>query len=115
MMKICVKNIYYFLLFMLLCLGQASSVAMQETNPHGQAEPTLQTIQQEQSHESIETTEDQSCSEQEKQSVQVPAVMPNIAPPQGRRRGRVRGRTPGQGSEPRRDMGRRCARKPSGL
>ena len=82
---------------------------MQETDPDGQAEPTLQTIQQEQSHESTEATEDETHSEQEKQPVQVPGVMPNIASPQGRRRGR--GRTPGQGSAPRRGMGQRMCKE----
>ena len=47
-------------------LGSASSVAVQESDPDGQAEPTLQTIQQEQSHESTEATEDETHSEQER-------------------------------------------------
>ena len=88
---------------------------MQETDPGGQAEPTLQTMQQEQSHESTEATEDETHSEQKEQPVQVPDVMPNIASPQGRRSERGRGRTPGQGSASRRGMGRGCARRPSGL
>ena len=85
---------------------------MQETDPDGQAEPTIQTIQEEQSHESTEATEDDTHSEQE-QSLQVPDVMPNIAPPQGRRSGR--GKTPGQDSAPRRGMGRGCAGRQSWL
>ena len=85
---------------------------MQDPDPDGQAEPTLQTIQQEQSHESIEATEDKTHSEQGEQPVQVPNVMPNIAYPQGKRRGRGGGRTPCQGSEPKRSMGSGCARRP---
>ena len=85
---------------------------MQETDSDGQAEPTLQTIQQEQSHESTEATEDETHYEQEEQPVKVPDVMPNIAPPQGRRRGRDR--IPSQGSAPRRGMGRGCGKRPSG-
>ena len=53
----------------------------------GQADPTLQTIQQEKSHESTETKEDETYSEQEEKPVQVPDVMSNIAPHQGRKRG----------------------------
>ena len=71
--------IYSIVLYHLWCLGWASSVAVQETDPDGQAEPTLQTIQQEQSHESAKATEDETHSEQEEQPVQVPDVMPNIA------------------------------------
>ena len=88
---------------------------MQETDPDSQAEPTPQTIQQEQSHQNTEGTEDETHSKQEEQPVQVPDVMPNIAAPQGRRGVRSRGRTPGWGSAPRRGMGRGCARRPSGL
>ena len=58
---------------------------MQESDPDGQAEPTLQTIQQAQSHKSTEATEDETHSEQEEQPVQVPVVKSNIAPAQGRR------------------------------
>ena len=86
---------------------------MQETDPDGQGEPTLQTNQQEQSHESTEGTEGETPCEQKEQPVQVPDVMPNIAHPQGRKRGRGRDRTPGQGSSPRRGMGRGHIRSPS--
>ena len=41
--------------------------------------------------------------------------MPNIVPPQGRRRGRGIGRTPGKGLALRRGMGRGCAGRHSGL
>ena len=50
-------------------------------------------------------------SEQEEWPVQVPDVMPNVAPPQERRRGRGRGRTPGQGSAPRRGVGKRMCKE----
>ena len=53
----------------------------QEKDPDGQAEPTLQTIQHEQSHESTEAIEDETHSGQKEQPVQVPDAMPNIAPP----------------------------------
>ena len=59
---------------------------MQDTDPDGQAEPTLQTIQQEQSHENTAATGDDTHSEQEQQPVQVADVIPNIASPQGRRK-----------------------------
>ena len=88
---------------------------MQETDLDGQTEPTLQTIQQEQSLESIEATEDETHSEQEIQPVQVPDVMPNIDSPQERRRGRGRCRKPGQHSAPKGGICRGCARRPSGL
>ena len=58
------------------CLGQASSVAVQETDPDGQVEPTLQRIQQEQSHKSTEATEVETHSEQEEKPVQVPDLCP---------------------------------------
>ena len=100
----------FIIFFYLWCLGCASFVAVQQTDPEGQAEPTLQTIQQEQSHESTEATEYETHSKQEGQPTQAPDVMPNIDPPQGRRRGRGRGRTPGWGSAPKRGMGRGHAR-----
>ena len=62
---------------------------MQETNPDGQAETTLQTIHQEQSHESTAATEFETHSGQEEQHIPVPDVIPNIVPPQGRRREEV--------------------------
>ena len=85
---------------------------MQERDPDGQAEPTVQTIQQEQSHERTEATEDETQSQQKEQPVQVQDVMLNIGPHKGRRRGR--GRTPGQDSAPRRHVNRGYARRPSG-
>ena len=49
---------------------------MQERDPDGQAEPTIQTIQQEQSHKSTEAKEDETYSEQEEQPIQVPELCP---------------------------------------
>ena len=57
-------------------------------------------------HESTEVTDDETHSEQEEQPVQVPNVMANVASLQRKRR--RRGRSPGQGSAPRRDIGRGC-------
>ena len=76
---------------------------MQETETDDQAEPTLQAFEQEQSHESTVATEGKTHSEQEEHPVQVPDVIPNIAPPQRRKR-RGRGSTPGHGADSRRDM-----------